>query len=70
MAPGLYRLRQGSKNTVKQISKRGLRTSACLQDEKPVMNRYSRTITQPKSQGASQVRHCFFYYYQDANNIV
>jgi hypothetical protein len=24
--------------------------------QKPVMNRYSRTVTQPKTQGASQVR--------------
>lgn len=26
----------------------------------PIMNRYSRTITQPKAQGASQVRTCCY----------
>ncbi|KAF8158126.1 dihydroxy-acid/6-phosphogluconate dehydratase [Crassisporium funariophilum] len=34
-------------------SKRGLATSARCQD-KPIMNRYSRVVTQPKDQGASQ----------------
>ncbi|THH20096.1 hypothetical protein EW146_g1175 [Bondarzewia mesenterica] len=33
---------------------RSFGTSAARWDEKPIMNRYSRTITQPKAQGASQ----------------
>ncbi|ETW81721.1 hypothetical protein HETIRDRAFT_384116 [Heterobasidion irregulare TC 32-1] len=35
-------------------SARAFATSAARCDEKPVLNRYSRTITQPKAQGASQ----------------
>lgn len=34
--------------------RRLLATSAAACSEKPVMNRYSRTITKPKDQGASQ----------------
>ena len=37
-------------------SVRAFATSAARCDEKPVLNRYSRTVTQPKAQGASQVR--------------
>ncbi|KDQ62337.1 hypothetical protein JAAARDRAFT_122592 [Jaapia argillacea MUCL 33604] len=33
---------------------RGFSTNPRLHDASPIMNRYSRTITQPKSQGASQ----------------
>ncbi|KAJ3553837.1 hypothetical protein NM688_g3406 [Phlebia brevispora] len=38
---------------LKQGANRAFATSAICRD-KPVMNRYSRTVTQPKSQGASQ----------------
>ncbi|VDC04443.1 unnamed protein product [Peniophora sp. CBMAI 1063] len=34
--------------------KRAFSSSAGRRDEKPIMNRYSRTVTQPKDQGASQ----------------
>ncbi|EIM81659.1 dihydroxy-acid dehydratase [Stereum hirsutum FP-91666 SS1] len=36
------------------ITRRSLSTSVSRWEEKPVMNRYSRIITQPKDQGASQ----------------
>jgi hypothetical protein len=38
-------------------SSRLLATSAPGSADAPVMNRYSRTVTQPKTQGASQARH-------------
>lgn len=36
--------------------KRAFSTNAARREEKPIMNRYSRTVTQTKDQGASQVR--------------
>ena len=35
-------------------TRRAFATSARAHSDKPVMNRYSRTVTQPKTQGASQ----------------
>ncbi|KAI0036461.1 dihydroxy-acid/6-phosphogluconate dehydratase [Vararia minispora EC-137] len=37
-----------------QTAKRSFSSSAARAEDKPVMNRYSRTVTQPKVQGASQ----------------
>lgn len=39
---------------LKKGSCRSFATSVTRCNEKPIMNRYSRTVTQPKSQGASQ----------------
>lgn len=39
---------------LRHATRRGLATTAVTHGEKPVMNRYSRTVTQPKTQGASQ----------------
>lgn len=38
-----------------RATSRAFSTCSSNGDEKPVMNRYSRTVTQPKDQGASQV---------------
>jgi hypothetical protein len=46
--------RQSLKSTLRLFS-----TSVPKRDEKPIMNRYSRTVTQPKTQGASQVLSVF-----------
>ncbi|KZT73717.1 dihydroxy-acid and 6-phosphogluconate dehydratase [Daedalea quercina L-15889] len=45
---------QPSKRACLTTSRRCLSTSGARCAEKPVMNRYSRTVTQPKTQGASQ----------------
>ncbi|KAI0272919.1 dehydratase family-domain-containing protein [Russula aff. rugulosa BPL654] len=37
-----------------QASFRAFSSCSSIRDEKPVMNKYSRTVTQPKDQGASQ----------------
>ena len=37
-----------------QASYRAFSSCSSMRDEKPVMNKYSRTVTQPKDQGASQ----------------
>ncbi|KAI0354922.1 dihydroxy-acid and 6-phosphogluconate dehydratase [Trametes cingulata] len=39
---------------LKRSTRRLLSTSAATCSEKPIMNRYSRTVTKPKTQGASQ----------------
>ena len=45
---------QPSKRACLTTSRRCLSSSGAQRAEKPVMNRYSRTITKPKTQGASQ----------------
>ena len=44
----------GRRNGLQAGSRRLFSTSSRRHSEKPVMNRYSRTVTQPKTQGASQ----------------
>ncbi|KAI0050397.1 dihydroxy-acid and 6-phosphogluconate dehydratase [Auriscalpium vulgare] len=48
------RLAAGSSKHALKTSLRSFGTTAVRCDEKPIMNRYSRTVTQPKDQGASQ----------------
>ena len=43
-----------ARTLLKRAPRRAFATSAAPCADKPVMNRYSRTITKPKSQGASQ----------------
>ncbi|KAI0057817.1 dihydroxy-acid dehydratase [Artomyces pyxidatus] len=51
MAP---RFPSGSKKRVLRSVVRSFGTTAAKGEQKPVMNRYSRNVTQPKDQGASQ----------------
>jgi hypothetical protein len=37
-----------------RASSRAFSSCSSIRDEKPVLNKYSRTVTQPKDQGASQ----------------
>ena len=37
-----------------RASSRAFSSCSSIRDDKPVLNKYSRTVTQPKDQGASQ----------------
>ncbi|KAH8104920.1 dihydroxy-acid and 6-phosphogluconate dehydratase [Phellopilus nigrolimitatus] len=43
-----------SKRAVQKAGRRSLSATACSHNEKPILNRYSRIVTRPKDQGASQ----------------
>ncbi|KAL5519798.1 hypothetical protein ACEPAG_1458 [Sanghuangporus baumii] len=43
-----------SKRAAQKASRRAFSSTKCSRNESPIMNRYSRTVTRPKDQGASQ----------------
>ena len=47
-------LAAGALRDVSRSARRFFGSSACRSSDRPVVNRYSRTVTQPKTQGASQ----------------
>jgi dihydroxy-acid dehydratase len=53
MASSLAALRINLRQARPSVASRQLQTSAAAMNQ-PIMNRWSRTVTQPKSQGASQ----------------